>query len=77
MPHHATVLLPDGRVACADYRDPIYTAMSRIHARFTQGKPGRPADYQQIARWLDDPANADRSQQCRDGLKPGGDCGHD
>jgi hypothetical protein len=77
MPLHAIVPLHDGRVAVADYRDPIYAAMSRIHQKLSEGKPGHPADYQQIARWLDDPANADRSQRCRDGLKPGADCGHD
>jgi hypothetical protein len=77
MPYHVIVALGDGRTACADHRDPIAQQMHRIHRAMTESRPG-PADaYAAVAEWLDDPVNAARSERCRAGLKPGGDCGHD
>jgi hypothetical protein len=75
VPYHVIVALPDGRVACADYRAPIAKVMHRIHHAMTASRPGAAADYAAVAAWLD--AHPEESARCRAGLAPGGDCGHD
>jgi hypothetical protein len=53
MPHHVLVRLPDGRDACADYRQPVVTVMRRILAACSAGQLGDNADYALVAEWLD------------------------
>jgi hypothetical protein len=77
---HVVIALPDGRTACADYREPIAGVMRRVNEAIMRGSPGTlagdPADYALITRWLD--ANTARSELCRAHLRPGGPaCGHD
>ena len=68
VPHHVSVTLPDERVACADYRDPIVATMRRY-------RNGRRELAGKIAAWLDE--HAEQSERCRDGLLPGRSCEHD
>jgi hypothetical protein len=62
MSHHVAVRLPDGRDACADYRQPIVWIMRRCLVRVAhppkdetkrEGGPGDLADKALIAEWLD------------------------
>lgn len=76
MPYHVVIRLPDGRFACADYRDPVARHMHKINGALSQGKPGRPALYDAVAAWLD--AHREQSAACYAGLSPAGlPCGHD
>lgn len=76
MPWHISIALADGRAATADYREPIAEAMHRINRMLSEGRPGRPADYQAVAAWLD--GHEQQSAACRAGLAPAGAyCGHD
>ena len=79
---HVIIALPppDGRTACADYREPIADVMRRVNEAISRLGPGttagRPEDYAQIATWLDE--HAEGSELCRAHLRPGGpSCGHD
>jgi hypothetical protein len=78
--YHAEIALPDGRTACADYREPIAKVMGRVNRAIMDAAPGKlagtPADYRLIGAWLD--GHAEQSELCRAHLRPGGpDCGHD
>jgi hypothetical protein len=79
LPHHVVIRLPDGRVACADYRDPVVAPMRRVNEALSRGE--RPplrcgAEYAAVAAWLD--AHAAQSAVCHAGLSPAGlPCGHD
>lgn len=76
MTYHVIIALPDGRSACADYREPVAKPMHKVNRLLSEGKPGTPGDYALIAAWLDD--HAADSDRCKAGLVPGGaDCGHD
>jgi len=76
--HHVLVQLPDGRMACADYRDPVVTYMRRINSWISEGRsPQARPDwaYRSVAQWLN--LNEEQSARCRAYLSPGGpDCGH-
>lgn len=75
MPYHVVIVLPDGRTAVADFRDPIAGVMQRIHRRQLAGVPGRSEDYVRVTAWLD--THAEQSERCRAGLAPGKACEHD
>jgi len=51
--HVVRVRLPDGRIAEADYREPVVKAMRRVLAARSNGRDGTAADYAPIAAWLD------------------------
>lgn len=57
MSHHVAITLPDGRLAMADYRQPIVTVMRRINDRLmtnrTTADALSAADYATLGRWLD------------------------
>lgn len=72
MPHHVSVRVPDGRDACADWRDPIVKAMRRINKALSEFREP-PADaLAEVTRWLD--ANSERSAAC---IAAGYSCTHD
>lgn len=75
MPSHVIVLLPDGRVACADWEEPVTREMHRVNRALSEGHPG-PADaYQVIGEWLD--GHEEESAKCRAGITRNGPfCGH-
>jgi hypothetical protein len=79
MPLHVVIRLPDGRVACADYREPVAARrgpMQKIHDALSQGKPPNPALYEAVAGWL--AGHREQSAACHAGLSPAGlPCGHD
>ncbi len=76
MPHHVSVRLPDGRAACADYREPIVQSMRKINNALSQGKLAAPVLYDTVGAWLD--AHREQSAVCQAGLSPAGlPCGHD
>ena len=76
MPYHIVIRLPDGRVACADYREAIAQPMHKINAALAECKTAQPELYEQVAAWLDE--HAEQSAACHKGLLPAGpDCGHD
>ena len=76
MPWHVFTDLPDGRVACADYREPVAQPMHKIHKATSQGKPADPALYAAVAVWLD--GHREQSAVCQAGCAPTGlPCGHD
>jgi hypothetical protein len=58
--HHVSVVLPDGRLASADYRQPIVHVMRRINAALaTMTRCPSADDLAMVARWLD--ANPDQA----------------
>ena len=78
MPWHVSILLPDGRVACADYREPaaVLRPMRKINQALAEGRTPDPALYEAVAGWLD--GHREQSAACRAGLSPVGlPCGHD
>lgn len=77
MPHHVSVRLPDGQVACADYREmPAAGLMRRINAALARGRAPDPALYEAVAKWL--AGHREQSAACHAGLSPAGlPCGHD
>ena len=77
MPLHVSVRLPDGREACADYRDvAAVRPMRKINAALSQGRTPDPALYEAVARWL--AGHREQSAACHAGLSPAGlPCGHD
>jgi hypothetical protein len=76
MPHHVSVRLPDGRVACADYREPAVRRMRAVNAALAGGRVPDLALYDPIVAWLD--SHREQSAVCRAGLSPRGlPCGHD
>jgi hypothetical protein len=77
MPHHVEVRLPDGAVACADYRDQgAVRPMREINAALARGRSPDPALYEAVAAWL--AGHREQSAACRAGLYPAGlPCGHD
>lgn len=78
MPWHVVIRLPDGRVACADYRDPVARPMHKINEALGRFGPVRPELYAAVAEWLDGPGHAEQSAVCHAGLSPAGlPCGHD
>ena len=76
MPYHVVVRLPDGRLACADYREPAAAPMHKINAALSEGRSADPALYGAVAAWLD--GHREQSAVCHAGLSPAGlPCGHD
>jgi hypothetical protein len=76
VPYHVVIRLPGGRVACADYRDPVARPMHKINDAIARGRPPAPALYAEVAAWLD--GHAAQSAACHAGLSPRGrPCGHD
>lgn len=76
MPWHVGIRLPDGRHACADYREPIVGTMRKVNNALSQGKPAAPALYDAVTAWLD--THREQSAICHAGLSPSGlPCGHD
>jgi hypothetical protein len=76
MSWHVVTRLPDDRVACADYRDPITPVIRKIHTAFMDGRAPDPALYAAVAGWL--AGHAEQSASCHAGLSPAGlPCGHD
>ena len=76
MPLHVVIRLPDDRIACADYREPVVKAMRKINSALGQGREPDWADYITVAEWLDE--YAEQSAVCHAGLSPSGlPCGHD
>jgi hypothetical protein len=76
MPWHVVIRLPDDRVACADYRDPVAAVMHKVNAALGEFRPPSPELYDQVAEWLD--THAEQSAVCHAGLSPRGlPCGHD
>jgi hypothetical protein len=76
MPHHVVIRLPDGRIACADYRQPVVRSMRKINDAISRCKLPDPALYEPISAWLDQ--HLDQSAVCHAGLSPSGlPCGHD
>jgi hypothetical protein len=75
--HHVVIRLPDGRVACADYRDPsVVPPMRKINEALARGRAPDPALYEAVAGWL--AAHREQSAVCHAGLSPAGlPCGHD
>ena len=54
MSHHVMVRLPDGRIACADYRQPIVVVMRKINRQRSQCRPVGSALLDEVAAWLDE-----------------------
>jgi hypothetical protein len=76
MPWHIVIRLPDDRIACADYREPVAKPMHKINAALSQGKRAAPALYDAVGTWLDQ--HPEQSAVCHAGLSPRGlPCGHD
>ena len=79
MPLHTIIRLPDGAIACADYRDPIAARrgpMTKINEALSRSTPPDPALYEPVAEWL--AAHREQSAICHAGLSPAGlPCGHD
>jgi hypothetical protein len=76
MPWHVVIRLLDGRVACADYRDPVARPMHKINEALGRGRPADPRLYAAVAEWLD--GHREQSAVCHAGLSPAGlPCGHD
>jgi hypothetical protein len=76
MPWHVVIRLPDGAVACADYREPVAAPMHKVNAALSQGRPPDPALYEAVAGWL--AGHREQSAVCHAGLSPAGlPCGHD
>ncbi len=77
MPWHVSVRLPDGREACADYREPeVIRPMRKINAALSRGAVPDPALYEAVGRWL--AGHREQSAVCHAGLSPAGlPCGHD
>ena len=77
MPHHVVTRLPDGRLACADYREPVVPRMRVVNAALAAGGVVLdPALYDPIAAWLD--GHREQSAVCHAGLSPRAlPCGHD
>jgi len=76
MPHHVMIHLPDGRVACADCRDPIVRQMRKINDALLNGRmPALPL-YEPVTAWLDQ--HREQSAVCHAALTPSAlPCGHD
>lgn len=75
MTHHVVIHLPDDRVACADYREPIVTVMRKINAALADFRSPDPAHFATVAAWLDQ--HREQSALCQDSLSPGRlGCGH-
>lgn len=76
MSHHVRVRLPDGRLACADYRERAVVAeMRRVNAALAVGAAPPGEAYQAVAGWLD--RHREQSAACEAGLAlPGLPCGH-
>ena len=75
MPYHVIVMLPDGRVACADWEEPVTKAMHSVNRALSSGRPGSPEDYAAIGAWLD--SHEEESAKCRAGIaRDGPFCGH-
>jgi hypothetical protein len=76
MPWHVVIRLPDSRIACADYREPVAKPMHKINEALSRGKPAAPALYETVGCWLD--GHREQSAVCYAGLSPRGlPCGHD
>ena len=76
MPYHVIIRLPDGRFACADYREPVARPMHKINRALSEFRPADPALYGTVAAWLD--AHQEQSAACHAGLSAAGlPCGHD
>ena len=77
MPHHVVIRLPDGAVACADYRETAAVRpMRKINEALSRGRPPGPALYEAVAAWL--AGHREQSACCHAGLSPAGlPCGHD
>ena len=79
MPLHVVVRLPDGVIACADYREAVAARrgpMRKINAALSEGRPPDPALYGPVAEWL--AGHREQSAVCHAGLSPAGlPCGHD
>jgi hypothetical protein len=79
MPWHVVIRLPDGAVACADYREPAAARggpMRKVNEALAQGRAPDPALYEAVAVWL--AAHREQSAACHAGLSPAGlPCGHD
>lgn len=69
--HHVIVRLPDGRLAVADYREPVVRAMREINRWAMGGRKGPmpPDAAAAVAAWLD--KHGDEVKQCA-----GGKCAH-
>ena len=76
MPWHVVIRLPDGRTACADYREPIARPMHKVNAALAESRAPAPELFEQVAAWLD--SHREQSAICHAGLSPAGlPCGHD
>ena len=77
MPWHVVIRLPDGRVACADYRDPsVVRPMRKVNEALAHGRAPDPGLYEAVAGWL--AGHREQSAVCHAGLSPAGlPCGHD
>lgn len=72
---HLVVRLPDGRQACADYREPVAAPMRRIHRAVSEGRRPDPALFEVVSAWLD--GHREQSAVCYAGLSPAAlPCGH-
>jgi len=76
VPLHVVIRLPDGRVACADYREPIVGPMRKINKALSEGKQPDGALFEPVSAWLD--GHVEQSAVCHAGLSPAAlPCGHD
>lgn len=76
MPHHVVIHLPDDRIACADYREPVVRAMRKINEALSRGRMPDAVLYEPVAAWLD--GHREQSAVCHAGLSPAAlPCGHD
>jgi len=76
MPWHVVIRLPDGRVACADYREPVAAPMHKVNRALSQGTQPDPALFEPVGVWLD--GHLKQSAACYAGLSPAAlPCGHD
>lgn len=76
MPYHVVIRLPDGRIACADYREPVASTMHQINRALSECRTPDPALYPPVSAWLN--AHPEQSALCHAGLTPAAlPCGHD
>ena len=76
MPLHVVIRLPDGRVACADYREPIAAVMRKVNVHLADFTPVPQQLYFEVGLWLD--RHLEQSAACHAYLTPTGlPCGHD
>jgi hypothetical protein len=68
------IRLPDGRIACADYREPVVKAMRKANDALSTGKLAAPETYATVAKWLD--ANGAQSALCHAAIGRAAECGH-